>query len=191
MAASTNSYTGGNGKMKRMLEPSIKLIGHRMSGWLGSDFRCKPPFRKCFEMCERCNCRRLEHYNFGFDDVLFGFLEENTWEFESGISACFTPFHLCSRFLGGLLHRIPCHHIPNRPLLSLTLQASGSLLLILPTSPPPTLLLLHSPLSLILRYLYLILLLVVAPLDGTRILSFQHSRPKVIPLGYNKLVLHL
>ena len=27
MAAATNSYTGGDGKMKRMLEPSIKLIG--------------------------------------------------------------------------------------------------------------------------------------------------------------------
>ena len=26
-AAATNSYTGGDGKMKRMLEPSIKLIG--------------------------------------------------------------------------------------------------------------------------------------------------------------------
>ena len=34
IAAATNSYTGGDGKMKRMLEPSIKLIGevHRMSG---------------------------------------------------------------------------------------------------------------------------------------------------------------
>ena len=49
------------------------------------------------------------------------------------------------------LHRIPCHHIPNRPLLSLTLQVSRSLLLILPTPPPPTLSPLHSPLSLILR----------------------------------------
>ena len=27
IAAATNSYTGGDGKMKRMLEPSIKLIG--------------------------------------------------------------------------------------------------------------------------------------------------------------------
>ena len=32
----------GDGKMERMLEPSIKLIGevHRMSGWLESGFRC-------------------------------------------------------------------------------------------------------------------------------------------------------
>ena len=88
------------------------------------------------------------------------------------------------------LHRIPCHHIPNRPLLSLTLQVSRSLLLILPP-PPPTLSPLHSPLSLILKYWYLTPLLVVAPLDGTRIPFFQHSYPKAIPLGYNKLVLHL
>ena len=90
-----------------------------------------------------------------------------------------------------LLHRIPCHHIPNCPLLSLTLQVSRSLLLILPTPPPPTRSPLHSPLSLILRYRYLTPLLVVAPLDGTRIPFFQHSYPKAIPLGYNKLVLHL
>ena len=90
-----------------------------------------------------------------------------------------------------LLHRIPCHHIPNRPLLSLTLQVSRSLLRILPTPPPSTLSPLHSPPSLILRYRYLTPLLVVAPLDRTQIPFFQHSYPKVIPLGYNKLVLHL
>ena len=90
-----------------------------------------------------------------------------------------------------LLHRIPCHHIPNRPLLSLTLQVSRSLLRILPPPLPSTLSPLHSPPSLILRYRYLTPLLVVAPLAGTQIPFFQHSYMKIIPLGYNMLVLHL
>ena len=56
--------------------------------------------------------------------------------------------------------------ISNRPLLSLTLQVSRSLLLILPTPPPPTLSPLHSPLSLILRYRYLTPLLMSRPSKG-------------------------
>ena len=83
------------------------------------------------------------------------------------------------------LHRIPCHHIPNRPLLSLTLQVSRSLLRILPPPLPPTLSPLHSPPSLILRYRYLTPLLVVAPLAGTQIPFSQNSYQIVIPLGSN------
>ena len=82
-----------------------------------------------------------------------------------------------------LLHRTPCHHI--------TLQVSRSLLRILPTPLSSTLSPLHSPPSLILRYRYLTPPLVVAPLVGTQIPFFQHSYLIVIPLGYNKLVLHL
>ena len=84
-----------------------------------------------------------------------------------------------------LLHPIPCHHIPNRPLLSLTLQVSRSLLRILPPPPPPTLSPLRSPPSLILRYRYLTPLLVVAPPAGTQIPFSQNSYQAVIPLRSN------
>ena len=83
------------------------------------------------------------------------------------------------------LHRIPCHHIPNRPLLSLTLQVSRSLLRILPPPLPPTLSPLHSPPSLILRSPSLTPPLAVAPLVGTQIPFSQHSYQIVIPLGSN------
>ena len=83
------------------------------------------------------------------------------------------------------LHGIPCHHIPNRPLLSLTLQVSRSLLRILPPPLPPTLSPLHSPPSLILRSPSLTPPLAVAPLVGTQIPFSQHSYQIVIPLGSN------
>ena len=90
-----------------------------------------------------------------------------------------------------LLPRIPRHHTPNRPPLSLTLLVSRSLLRILPALLSSTLSPLHSPPSLILRYRYLTPPLAVAPLAGTQIPFSQHSYPMVIPLGYNNLVLHL
>ena len=153
--------------------PSLKAISSVTSAWINSSPSCPhilPILRPCrppFSNLEHLNALKLRLHR-SHANLLH-----------------VVPLPL-------LLHRIPCHHIPNRPLLSLTLQVSRSLLLILPTPPPPTRSPLHSPLSLILRYRYLTPLLVVAPLDGTRIPFFQHSYPKVIPLlGYSKLVLHL
>ena len=90
-----------------------------------------------------------------------------------------------------LLPRIPRHHTPNHPPLSLTLLVFRSLLRILPALLSSTLSPLHSPPSPILRYRYLTPPLVVAPLAGTQIPFSQHSYLMVIPLGYNNLVLHL
>ena len=146
--------------------PSLKAISSATSAWINSSPSC-PHILPILRLC-RPPSSNLEHLN--APKLRLHRSHAN-------------PLHVVPLPLR--LHRIPCHHIPNRPLLSLTLQVSRSLLRILPPPLPPTLSPLHSPPSLILRYRYLTPLLVVAPLAGTQIPFSQNSYQIVIPLGSN------
>ena len=146
--------------------PSLKAISSATSAWINSSPSC-PHILPILRLC-RPPSSNLEHLN--APKLRLHRSHAN-------------PLHVVPLPL--LLHRIPRHHIPNRPLLSLTLQVSRSLLRILPPPPPPTLSSLRSPPSLILRYRYLTPLLVVAPPAGTQIPFSQNSYQAVIPLGSN------
>ena len=145
--------------------PSLKAISSATSAWINSSPSC-PHILPILRLC-RPPSSNLEHLN--APKLRLHRSHAN-------------PLHVAPLPL--LLHRIPRHHIPNRPLLSLTLQVSRSLLRILPPPPPPTLSPLRSPPSLILRYRYLTPL-VVAPPAGTQIPFSQNSYQAVIPLGSN------
>ena len=146
--------------------PSLKAISSATSAWINSSPSC-PHILPILRLC-RPPSSNLEHLN----------APKLRLHRSHANPLLVVPLPL-------RLHRIPCHHIPNRPLLSLTLQVSRSLLRILPPPLPPTLSPLHSPPSLILRYRYLTPLLVVAPLAGTQIPFSQNSYQIVIPLGSN------
>ena len=146
--------------------PSLKAISSATSAWINSSPSC-PHILPILRLC-RPPSSNLEHLN--APKLRLHRSHAN-------------PLHVVPLPL--LLLRIPCHHIPTRPLLSLTLQVSRSLLRILSPPPPSTLSPLRSPPSLTLRYRYLTPLLVVAPPAGTQTPFSQNSYQAAIPLGSN------